>query len=67
NLIKKVEEILNAKVNYKILNIAKNEIPEQYLDYTKAKEKLNWEPKISFENGMKKTFKWYKGFYLNSK
>jgi len=67
NLIKKVEEILNAKVNYKILNIAKNEIPEQYLDYTKAREKLNWEPKTSFENGIKETFKWYKGFYLNSK
>ena len=63
NLIKKVEEILNVKVNYKILNIAKNEIPEQYLDCIKAREKLNWEPKTSFENGIRETFKWYKGFY----
>jgi len=62
-LIKKIEAILDIKINYKILNIAKNEIPEQYLDWSKAKEKLNWRPKISFEEGIKKSFKWYQTFF----
>lgn len=60
NLIKKVEKIIGKKVNYKILNITKNEIPEQYLDWTKAKEILNWQPKTSFEQGIKETYNWYK-------
>lgn len=63
-VIKKIEEILNAKVNYKILNITKNEIPEQYLDWTKARKILDWQPKTSFEEGIKESFNWYKKFLL---
>jgi len=59
-LIKKIEQILNVKVNYKILNIAKNEIPEQYLDYTKAEKLLNWHPQTNFEQAIKQSFNWYK-------
>jgi len=66
-VIKKIEEILNLKVNYKILNIAKNEIPEQYLDWTKAREILGWQPNISFEDGIKESFNWYKNFYFSNK
>ena len=61
-VIKKVEEILDAKVNYKILNIAKNEIPKQYLDWSKAKKMLRWQPKYSFEEGVKESFDWYKDY-----
>jgi len=64
-VIKKIEDILKVKVNYKILNIAKNEIPEQYLDWTKAKKILGWQPKISFEDGIKESFAWYKNFYFS--
>lgn len=58
-VVKKIEEILNVEVNYKILNTAKNEIPKQYLDWTKAKEILGWQPSISFEEGIKESFNWY--------
>jgi len=64
-VIKKIEEILNVKINYKILNIAKNEIPEQYLDWTKAKKILGWKSKTSFEDGIKESFNWYKNFYFS--
>ncbi|MCX6720730.1 MAG: GDP-mannose 4,6-dehydratase [Candidatus Staskawiczbacteria bacterium] len=59
-IIEKIEKILGVKVNYKVLNIAKNEIPAQYLDWTKAKEKLGWQPKTSFEDGVKATLEWCK-------
>jgi CDP-glucose 4,6-dehydratase len=59
-VIKKVEEILGVKVNYKILNTAKNEIPKQYLDWSKAKNRLGWRPKYSFEEAIKESFEWYK-------
>jgi len=62
-VIKKIEEILKIKVNYKILDVAKNEIPEQYLDWRKAKKILGWQPKTSFEEGIKESFNWYKDFF----
>lgn len=64
-VVKKLEEILNVKINYKILNIAKNEISEQYLDWTKAKKLLNWQPRTSFEEGIKESFNWYKTYFQN--
>jgi len=60
DIVKKSEKVLDKKINYKILNIAKNEIPEQYLDWTKAKEILNWQPKTNFEQGIKETYNWLK-------
>lgn len=61
-VVKEIEKILGQKIRYKILNIAKNEIPKQYLDWTKAKEKLNWQPKTSFEEGIKESFNWYRKY-----
>lgn len=63
DVVKKIEKILKKKIKCKILNIAKNEIPKQYLDSTKAKEKLNWEPLTSFERGITETYNWYKEYF----
>jgi CDP-glucose 4,6-dehydratase len=62
-VVKKTEEVLGQKINYKILNIAKNEIPKQCLDWAKVKEKLYWQPKITFEQGIKESFSWYKNLF----
>lgn len=66
DIIKKSEKALGTKVNYKILNIAKNEIPEQYLDWSKAEKILNWQPKTSLEDGIRETFDWFKNKKLIS-
>lgn len=63
DVVKKIEKILGVKINYKILNITNNEIPKQYLDWTKAKETLNWQPMTTFEDGIKETFNWYKNYH----
>lgn len=63
-VIKKIEQILKIKVKYKILNIAKNEIPKQYLNWTKAKKMLEWQPQTNFQTGIKESFKWYRAFYF---
>jgi nucleoside-diphosphate-sugar epimerase len=41
-------------------NIRKNEIPDVIADISFAKEKLNWNPKFSFEDGLKKLVEYYK-------
>lgn len=37
-----------------------SEIPKLLCDYSKAKKLLNWEPKYSLEEGIKKTEEWIK-------
>ncbi|WP_034338702.1 GDP-mannose 4,6-dehydratase [Deinococcus misasensis] len=46
-----------------ILNQAKAEIQDQYLDSSKAKKVLGWEPTCSFEDGLKETVAWYTRFF----
>jgi nucleoside-diphosphate-sugar epimerase len=66
DVIKKSEEALGTKINYRILNTAKNEIPAQYLDWNKAQQVLGWQPKTSLEHGIKQTFDWFKNSRLTS-
>ncbi len=59
-LVDLVGKGLKKKVNYKILNITKNEIPYQSLDDSKVKDLLNWKPKNNIVKSISKIFKWYK-------
>jgi len=59
DIIKETEKALGVKIKYKILNTAKNEIPKQYLDWSKAKKILKWQPKATFEQAIKNSFNWY--------
>ena len=57
----KICKILNLPIKSKILNQAKTEIPEQYLDGSKIKQIIGWEPKTSFEQAILETYGWYIG------
>jgi len=60
SLVKKIKEEAgsNAKIKY---DITKPTIKTTLcLDTEKAKRKLEWEPKISLDEGIKKTIDWYK-------
>ena len=59
-LIKLVEKALHKKINHRILNIAKNEIPYQSLDYGKIKKLLGWRPRVNINKAVKKMQVWYK-------
>lgn len=43
-----------------ILNEASGEIPDQYLDCSKASRVLTWAPKYTFESGLADTLPWYR-------
>lgn len=58
-LIKLIERTLKKNINYKILNIAKNEIPYQSLDYSKINKTLGWKPKFTIKKTIKRIFNWY--------
>lgn len=45
-----------------ILNDANHEIPKQYLDCSKAKRMMGWEPDYSLEDGLLETTDWYRNY-----
>lgn len=63
DVIKKVEGILNVKVDYKILSTAINEIPVQSVNFGKIKKDLGWKPKNTFESTMPGILAWYQSYF----
>ncbi|MEM3405442.1 MAG: NAD-dependent epimerase/dehydratase family protein [Candidatus Pacearchaeota archaeon] len=62
--IKKLFYVIAKELNFKQEPIFKDALPREVkyssLSYKKAKKELNWEPKISLEEGIKKTIGWFK-------
>ena len=50
-----------------ILNTASSEIKDQYLDSTKAHNVLGWRASVTLEEGLKKSFDWYRSFFVGAK
>ena len=61
-VIKKAEQILGVKIPYKILNIARNEIPYQHLDDAKIR-RLGWKPKYNLEKSLKNVVNEYRKIF----
>lgn len=60
-LVDKIRNLMGkTHLEPKILNEARYEIPEQYLDFSKAKRVLGWSPKYTLEQGLRETIAWYK-------
>ncbi len=62
-LIKLTEKVLKKKAKYKILNIAKNEIPYQSLDYSKINKYLGWSPKNNVRSTAQAILDWYSNYF----
>ncbi len=45
-----------------ILNSALAEIKDQYLDSSKARRILGWQPKVQLQEGLERTVAWYRNF-----
>jgi CDP-glucose 4,6-dehydratase len=67
DLARRVLDLADAgAIELDVRNEAKNEIPHQYLDATKAREMLDWYPQFTLDEGLAKTIGWYREF-LKSK
>lgn len=60
DVVGKVGKVMGKQVKTRILNIAKNEIPEQYLSSDKVRKLLGWKAEYNFEKGLEATVPWYK-------
>ena len=63
-IVKSIQKIMGKEeLKPDILNTAKGEIKDQYLDSRKAGKILRWKPRYNFEQGLKETIEWYKNFF----
>lgn len=62
-LVQRVLKAMNSSLEPEVLGEASNEIKHQYLDATKAKEKLQWQPLFSLDEGLTRTIEWYSKYF----
>jgi len=61
-LVEKILELIGSNLKAKVLNQTSNEIRHQYLSAAKARERLNWNPLFTLDEGLDRTISWYKNF-----
>jgi CDP-glucose 4,6-dehydratase len=62
DLAKKIIQQAGKSIEPNVLNEAKNELQEQYLDWSMAKEVLGWQPQFDLDKGLKETIDWYRDY-----
>ena len=62
DLIKLIENELDIEANINFKSMQPGDILDIYADISKSKKKLNYNPKISIEDGMPKFINWYKNY-----
>ncbi len=57
-LAEKIIKLTNSTSEIKYLELPNDDPKQRKPDITKAKTKLNWEPKVNLDEGLSKTIKW---------
>ena len=60
-LAEKIIELTDSTSEIKCLELPNDDPKQRKPDITKAKTKLNWEPKVNLEDGLTETIKWVEG------
>lgn len=62
-IVRELQRILGrTDLEPKILNEARAEIRDQYLDSEKARRRLDWRPRFTLEEGLRSTVRWYEAY-----
>jgi len=59
-MVQRIISMMDIHLTPDVRNEAKNEIQNQYLNATKAKQLLHWSPRFSLEKGLHATIEWYR-------
>ena len=62
-LVEKILKLMKSDLQPVILNEVSNEIRHQYLSAAKARNKLNWKPLFTLDEGLHKTIESYQEFF----
>ncbi|HEX9117796.1 MAG TPA: NAD-dependent epimerase/dehydratase family protein [Anaerolineae bacterium] len=62
-LVSRILQLVGSDLQPVVLNRAKNEIKNQYLDATKARQVLGWQPLYTMDEGLAQTIAWYRDYF----
>jgi len=62
-LVERLLALMNSRLEPEVRCEATNEIRHQYLSAAKARERLNWQPLFTLDEGLRRTIDWYKAFF----
>jgi CDP-glucose 4,6-dehydratase len=65
-LVGRILSEMGSALQPEIRNEATNEIKHQYLDATKAKTVIDWQPLFGLDEGLKRTIAWYSKFLADN-
>ncbi len=63
DLVSYIEKALDKNAEIDFMDIQPGDVAKTYADIDHAKDKLNYEPKISIRKGVPKFIEWYKSYY----
>lgn len=66
-LTKKIIKTLDSSLEPEIQGVNHGEIQAQFLDSTKARARLKWQPRFSLDAALVKTVKWYENYLESEK
>jgi len=61
SVVQRILDAMGTDLVPAVLDSAPNEIAEQYLDASLAREQLGWYPAVGFDEGLRRTIDWYSG------
>jgi len=61
-IVARILKLMGAGLTPEVQNQTVNEIRRQYLDATRAREELGWQPEYDLETGLGRTIEWYRKF-----
>jgi UDP-glucose 4-epimerase len=59
-VIAAVEAVVGRRLEVRYLPARPLDVPVSILDATRARQMLGWEPQVSFEEGLRRTWEWYR-------
>jgi CDP-glucose 4,6-dehydratase len=62
DLVQRILGLIGAALRPDVRNEASNEIRHQYLSAAKARERLQWTPQFTLDDGLRRTIQWYQQF-----
>lgn len=63
DVVNLIIRLMDSDLEPVVLNQANNEIPQQYLNASKARRELGWTPVFGLEEGMRRAIDWYRAYF----
>jgi CDP-glucose 4,6-dehydratase len=65
-VVERILSLMGSALEPEVRNEALNEIRQQFLAATKARDVLGWRPLFSLDEGLRRTIQWYSDYFAET-